>query len=144
MEKKNKFNWRKELTSWAIVIGASIILSAIISLFFKYNYFSSLRAILGLTYVLFLPGYVVVRCFFKEVDWIEKTALSFGLSIALVILSVMFSNMLFKIPITALTNFFVILAVIIITVLVKAYQEQLILSFSKLAFWKKKAKKKKT
>jgi len=138
MEKKNKFNWRKELTFWAIVIGASIILSVIISLFFKYNYFSSLRAILGLIYVLFLPGYVVVRCFFKEVDWIEKAALSFGLSIALVILSVMFSNMLFKIPITAITNFLVILVVMIITIVVKIYQKPIIVFFNKLSFWKKK------
>jgi uncharacterized membrane protein len=138
MEKKNRFDWRKELIAWAIVMAASILLSAIISIFFKYNFFAALRAILGLIYVLFLPGYVVVKLFFSEVDWIEKAALSFGLSIALVILSVMLSNMLFKIPITALTNFFVILAVMIITALIKVYQKQILKFLNKLAFWKKK------
>jgi len=138
MKKNNKFNWRKELTGWAYVVASAIILSAIISIFFKQNYFAALRAILGLIYVLFLPGYVVVRLFFQEVDWIEKAALSFGLSIALVILAVMLSNMLFRIPITALSNFFVILAVMIITVLVKVYQRPIMKFLEKLAFWKKK------
>ena len=137
MDKNKSFKWKQELTAWAYVFGASIILSAIISIFFKFNYFSALRAILGIVYVLFLPGYIVVRCFFNEIDWIEKAAISFGLSIALVILSVMLSNMLFNIPITALSNLLVILAVMIITVLIKIYQKQILEFLKKLAFWKK-------
>jgi len=122
---------------WGIFLLVSIVASIIIH-FLGYLFLSALRAILGLVYVLFLPGYVVVRCFFKEVDWIEKAALSFGLSIALVIISVMFSNMLLKIPITALTNFLVILVVMIITVLIKVYQKQVIAFLDRLQFWKKK------
>ena len=128
---------KKELTYWGIFILISIIASTIIH-FLGYPFLNALRAILGLVYVLFLPGYIAVICFFKEVDWIEKAALSFGLSIALVILSVMFSNMLLQIPITSLTNFLLILAVMIITILIKLRQEQINIFLIKLQFWKKK------
>jgi uncharacterized membrane protein len=103
----------------------SIVLSIIIYFIGGYPILSGIRAFLGFAYVLFLPGYVVVRCFFNDVDAIEKAALSFGLSIALVILSIMFSNLVLKIPITALTNFVVILVVMMITVLIKLNQTRL-------------------
>jgi len=131
----------KELKAWGYVIGASVLVALIATIFFKYPFLAALRAVLGLIYVLFLPGYIVVRLFFKDIDWIEKSALSMGLSIALVILSVMFSNMLLKIPITPLTNFLVILAVMGITVLIKVYQKQLTEFFNKLKFWEKTKKK---
>ncbi len=131
-------NMNKEIKAWLYVIIASLIISLIIRIFFKYPFLSSARAILGMVYVLFLPGYVVVRLFFNEVDWIEKAALSMGLSIALVILSVMFSNMLLKIPITPLTNFFVILTVMIITILIKKYQEEITAFLNKINFFKKR------
>ena len=113
-----------------------MIASTVALIFFQVPFLVSLRAILGTVYVLFLPGYVVVREFFnnEDLDWIEKTALCFGLSIALVILSVMFSNLIFKIPITPLTNFLVLLALMIIIVLVKKYQEEVKLFFSRFKF----------
>ena len=42
---------------------------------------------LSLAFVLFLPGYVVVAALFpgdKRIDWLERIALSFGLSLAIV------------------------------------------------------------
>ena len=128
---------KKELIGWGIFLTISIIASIIIH-FLGYPFLSALRAILGLVYVLFLPGYIVVTCFFKEVDWIEKAALSFGLSIALVILSVMISNLVFQIPITALTNFLVLLVVMIATILIKLRQKQINNFLTKIQFWKKK------
>ena len=116
----------KEFKYWLYVVGAALVIALLMQLFFKYPFISGARAILGLIYVLFLPGYVVVRCFYNEVDWIEKTALSFGLSIALVIISVMFSNLVLKIPITSLTNFLVLLAVMLITFLLHKYKKQII------------------
>ena len=110
---------KKDLIVGAGYIIAALVFSVIIYLISKYPILNGWRAFLGFAYVLFLPGYVLVRCFFNEVDIIEKAALSFGLSIALVILSVMISNMLLKIPITTLTNFLVILGVIIIILVVK-------------------------
>ncbi len=48
---------------------------------------SAVRQILGLVFVLFLPGYVATAALFPEndqIDGIERIALSFGLSIAIV------------------------------------------------------------
>jgi len=45
------------------------------------------RIVLGLLFVLFLPGYALIAALFpgsKDIDWIERVALSFGLSIAVV------------------------------------------------------------
>lgn len=47
----------------------------------------AVRVALGLAFVLFLPGYALVAALFPkngEIDWIERVALSFGLSIAVV------------------------------------------------------------
>ena len=47
----------------------------------------AVRVALGLAFVLFLPGYALVAALFPkdgEIDWIERIALSFGLSIAVV------------------------------------------------------------
>ncbi len=47
----------------------------------------SVRIFLGLLFVLFLPGYIFVAALFPkkaDVDSIERVALSFGLSIAIV------------------------------------------------------------
>lgn len=104
----------------------ALILSIILSILNLYGFIATFRAVLGLAYVLFLPGYIVVKLFYKEnLDPLEQIGLSMGLSIALVILSVMFSNLLLRIPITTLTNFLVILAVIIITILIKIKTKQI-------------------
>ncbi|NOQ55297.1 MAG: DUF1616 domain-containing protein, partial [Nanohaloarchaea archaeon] len=63
--------------------------------------YSVSRAVLGLIFVLFIPGYIATYSFFKdgEVDALERVALSIGLSISLVVLTVMFSNLYLGIPI---------------------------------------------
>jgi uncharacterized membrane protein len=48
---------------------------------------SFIRVVLGIPMVLFLPGYALVAALFpgkEDLDWIERVALSFGLSIAAV------------------------------------------------------------
>ncbi|AEH25457.1 DUF1616 domain-containing protein [Pyrococcus yayanosii] len=65
------------------IIGLSLLLDLIIVLAPE----SLLRKALGLSFVLFFPGYVFVTALFpekKELDNLERLALSFGLSIALV------------------------------------------------------------
>lgn len=61
-----------------------------------------IRLLFGSIFILFLPGFVWSYVFFarKNIDWIERVALSFGLSIALVTLSVFWLNWLFKMRIT--------------------------------------------
>ena len=45
-----------------------------------------LQVVIGLPLALFLPGYLIARIFFKELEELEKVALGFVLSIALDIL----------------------------------------------------------
>ena len=62
-----------------------------------------IRILFGTFFVLFIPGFAWSFIFFpkKEIDWIERIALSFGLSIALVPLIIFYLNYLFKIKINA-------------------------------------------
>ena len=60
-----------------------------------------LRMIFGSIFVLFVPGFIWSFVFFnkEEIDLIERFALSFGLSIAIVPLVVFYLNYLFSVPI---------------------------------------------
>ena len=52
-----------------------------------YNIESAIRIIIGLPFILFIPGYILISALFptkKTIDVIERIALSFGLSIAIV------------------------------------------------------------
>jgi len=65
-----------------------------------------LRIVLGVFFVLFLPGFFATIAFFPkkgELDEIEIIALSFGLSIAVVPFTVFLLNILVKIPINIWT-----------------------------------------
>ena len=77
--------------------------------------FELIRIVVGSIYVLFLPGLVWSFVFFnkKEIDWIERIALSFGLSIALVPLSVFWMNYLLKVKIN-LINVSIVIAILIL------------------------------
>jgi len=65
------------------------------------NVFEIARIILGSIFVLFIPGYSWSFVFFKkkDIDMIERVALSFGLSIALVPLLVFYLNFLLHVKI---------------------------------------------
>jgi len=74
----------------------------------------AVRAIIGFTLVLFIPGYAASWALFtdnKEIDAIERIALSFGLSISLVVLSVFVINYTLKIPINLTSTILTILAI---------------------------------
>jgi len=100
---------------------------------FKISIFKSLRAAFGLFYVMFLPGFVFVQLFFNPkrhdddedgIDEIEQIGLSFGLSMALVILTIIFTNLVLKIPIRAKTNLVVIFGLIAAMVITKLVIEK--------------------
>jgi len=64
-----------------------VLLSIILDLLIFYAPDSLIRKALGLAFVLFFPGYVFITALFpnrKELDNLERLALSFGLSIAIV------------------------------------------------------------
>jgi uncharacterized membrane protein len=74
----------------------------------------AIRAILGFILVFFLPGFAWTLIFFKQVNIIERIALSFGLSIAVVTLSILILNVLIGVRITGLHSLLIIIIVTII------------------------------
>lgn len=73
-----------------------------------------IRAILGVILVFFLPGFAWTLVFFRKVNIIERAAISIGLSIALVTLSILVLNVLFDIRISGLNA---IVTIIVITII---------------------------
>ena len=76
----------------------------------------AIRAILGFILVFFLPGFAWTLVFFKQINAIERIALSFGLSIAVVTLSIISLNVLLGIKITGFNSLLIIIIVTIIPV----------------------------
>ncbi len=66
----------------AVIVLASLLLGVVLI-----AQTGALRVVLGLAFILFLPGYVIVSALFpkaEDLDTIERIALSFGISIAVV------------------------------------------------------------
>ncbi len=78
----------------------------------------AIRALLGIILVFFLPGFAWTLVFFKQINIIERIALSFGLSIAVVTLSILTLSVLLGIRITGLNSVLIIIVVTILPVLV--------------------------
>lgn len=74
------------------------------------------RALVGFIFVFFLPGFAWTLVFFRQINIIERIVLSFGLSIAVVTLSLLFLNRIAGIKITGFNSVLVIFAVTIIPV----------------------------
>ena len=77
---------------------------------------SVIRAILGFLIMFFLPGFAWTLVFFKKLSIMERVVLSFGLSIAVITLSLLFLNKVVGIRITGFNSVLVIIAVTIIPV----------------------------
>jgi uncharacterized membrane protein len=78
--------------------------------------FPVVRAILGFILVFFLPGFVWTCIFFRQASVLERIVFSFGLSIAIVTLSILFANFVFGMRITGFNSVLVIIVVIILPV----------------------------
>ena len=78
----------------------------------------AIRAILGFILVFFLPGFAWTLVFFssRQINIVERLALSLGLSIAVVTLSILALNKLIGLSITGSNAVLVIIAVTIIPV----------------------------
>jgi len=101
---------KKEYKNWGYAI-AGLFIIVIILTFTKLTFLESLRIVYGSLLVLFLPGYVITFLFFKKLDLIERIALSFALSIAIVPLVIFYLNKI-GMKITTLTSFLTILGII--------------------------------
>ncbi len=72
------------------------------------------RELLGFVIVFFLPGFAWTLVFFRQIKPVERIALSFGLSIAVVTLGILALNLLFGVKITGLNS---LLTIIILTII---------------------------
>lgn len=123
-------NYNMKIKAHFIAVGIIAILAVIaiiLAVSTSLSYTQSLRIIFGSAYVLFLPGFIISFIFFprtknpavKEekgaIDWIERTALSFALSIAIVPLVVFYLNLM-GIKINLLNSFLTILGITFISI----------------------------
>ncbi len=80
--------------------------------------FGFVRGILGFILVFFIPGFAWTLVFFKQVNILERIVLSFGLSIAVVTLSILVLNKLIGIRITGLNSVLIILVITVVPIVV--------------------------
>ncbi len=71
----------------------------------------AIRAIIAFLLVFFIPGFAWTFVFFNRINSIERAALSLGLSIAMVTLSVLALNVLFGMRITGTNALFTIILI---------------------------------
>ena len=79
-----------------------------------------IRAILGVLFVFFLPGFAWTLVFFrgKQINTIERIALSIGLSIAIVVLIALFLNKLIGARISGFNSVLIIIVAIVVPVVI--------------------------
>jgi uncharacterized membrane protein len=127
---------KKYLFGILIVIVILLILSFALSILTQLTILESLRIFFGSVYVLFLPGFLISYIFFPKtkefeeknkgnskgtIDWIERIALSFALSIAIVPLAVFYLNLI-GLKINLINSFFTILGIVIISAAILFYK----------------------
>jgi uncharacterized membrane protein len=78
-----------------------------------------IRAILGIVLVFFAPGFTWSLVMFQRINHLERLVLSFGLSIAIVTLSVLLLNLVFHVRITGLNALINILCLIAVPLVIK-------------------------
>ncbi|HID43256.1 MAG TPA: DUF1616 domain-containing protein [Archaeoglobaceae archaeon] len=85
------------------------------------------KTVIGGSFVLFIPGFAWSYLFFKqnEIDWIERIAISFGLSIALVPLVMFWLYYVFRIGLNFVNVTVVILVLILIPVIKMRYGDRI-------------------
>lgn len=125
---------QKILISIISIILVLFIISILIAIFAKTPFLNSLRIVYGSIYVLFLPGFIISYIFFPKskpfednekneevhpetkgaIDSLERIALSFALSIAIVPLVVFYLNLI-GLKINTLNTFLTILAIILVS-----------------------------
>ena len=78
----------------------------------------AIRGILGFILVFFVPGFAWTLVFFRQVNILERVALSFGLSIAVVTLSILVLNQFIGISINGRNSLLIIIVITVIPVVI--------------------------
>ncbi len=76
---------------WGVIVALLAILALVLGAVLD-DYYAAFKAVFGIVYILFIPGYFLTLAFFKEVDLLERITLSVALSIATVPLVVITGN----------------------------------------------------
>ncbi len=102
---------------------------------------SLLHMVFGSIFVLFVPGFAWTFVSFKkhEIDMVERVTLSFGISLALVPLSLFYLNYLLHVKVTTL-NAFIIVSILTIIPIVYLYLQKTGKIQTIRSFWKYKQK----
>jgi len=118
-----------------ILLPILLILSFILASFSDLSIIDSLRVVFGSIFVLFLPGFVFSYLFFPEtkssekesngagIDVLERIALSFALSIAIVPLFAFYLNLM-GLKISLLNSFLEILFLIVVSCVIIYYRRR--------------------
>jgi len=108
----------KYIAGIALLLVILTIISLAVMFFAHIGFLEASRIVFGSVYVLFIPGFVISYIFFpknnKSIDWIERIALSFALSIAIVPLVVFYLNLI-GIKISFISSFLTILGIILVS-----------------------------
>ena len=120
---------KKIFKIWILVCILLLVISLVLIIWMPF--LSALRIMFGSLYVLFLPGYFLTYLFFpktlnedEKIDAIERIALSFALSIAIVPLVVFYLNLIGP-KINTLNASITILVIIIITLILCVYRQNI-------------------
>jgi len=117
--KINKFDLYITILSWLIVLWV-IFFPDQNNIIIKF-----IRIIFWSIFILFLPWYWLTKSFFseKEIDFLERFALSFALSISVVPLISFYLNLLW-VKITALSVYLITLVIILLNVVYLSFFEK--------------------
>lgn len=93
-------SFRKHITSFSAVIPfwlpIAVTITCILAIYLlpPDSFLSPVRIVVGMIFVLFIPGYLLIQLLYpgKEMDTIERVALSLGLSLALTSLMALMLN----------------------------------------------------
>ena len=117
---------KKNLKLIIAIVVLLVIISAVIPIFATVSVLESFRIVFGCVYVLFIPGLIISYIFFPytkksedpsqkgSIDLLERIALSFALSIAIIPLLLFYFNLI-GIKISFLNSFLVISGIILVS-----------------------------
>jgi uncharacterized membrane protein len=118
-------------TAWKVmaILGVTVLLMCIVSYFLLgKGIATTLRVILGLVYLLFLPGYLLCWLVFpnnSDIDSVERIGLGFGLSIPLTLTWVLVLDKVFNVPLSGM-NIVLGLGVLLCAFLILGFVQQVI------------------
>ena len=111
---------KNKIRNYLIKIFIVLVIISIILSFTTLTFLESLRIVFGSIFVLFLPGFIITHLFFKKIDLIEKIALSFALSIAIVPLTIFYLSKI-GVKINTINSILTIIGIVLIAFVIKKF-----------------------